>query len=103
MYDHLLNFFLSQPARIVALGRALVRCGSFLTLAGLAARVTAIDVAALVRSGQSQYRDLAQVFPTFPTWWVPESLPAFCVAGLVIGLGVYVALVGKRLGKLIGH
>lgn len=102
MYGQLLEFFLTRPSRIIALGSALTRCAGFVVVAGLAARLVTLDASALVRSGVSQHGELAQVLPTLPTWWVPESVFGFGLAGLGIVCGLYLCVVGKRLRAMLG-
>lgn len=39
---------------------------------------------------------LAAMYADLPTWWIPESVSGFVFAAILIVLGLYLVLVGRK-------
>ena len=77
MVDRLIDYFLSEPRRLVALGAALVRFAGLLLVAGLVGEVATTAVSAVKGLAGAARVDvpLADVLPNYLSVWMPESLP----------------------------
>jgi hypothetical protein len=105
MVDQLLTYFLAQPRRLVALGRALVSAGGFLLLLGVVAHAATASVG-VVRgmAGQTPAEvTLAAVLPSLPTWWVPEGPAGFALASACVVAGLIAARTGSVYERLLTY
>ena len=96
---------LSEPRRIVKLGKALCSTGSFLIIAGLISRTVSVGITVIASLGGRPdiERGLADVYPELLTWWVPESALGYAVGVGLVLLGITVAMTGRRWGRLLDH
>lgn len=104
MLDKLIDYFLSEPPRLVAWGAAMVRCGGFLLVVGLMGRVASTAVSAvkgLARGGRSGVA-LADVLPDYLSVWMPESAVGFGFALLLVAAGLVVARTGRVYQRYLG-
>lgn len=99
MSEPVIEFFYTKPSRIVTLGTAIFRTAAIPFLAALFGRVATVSInilPTLTHSAPDQ-KTLADIFPNFSTWWIPESLPCFFLTILVMSIGLSVAGYGKYL------
>lgn len=99
----LIDFFLSNPGRLVLLGRAIVYGASIPLLAGLIGRVALAGQAAVASIGGRTpvTTDLASLYPTMPTFFVPESVTGFAF-WIAVGLaGVWTVQVGRKWERFL--
>lgn len=101
MYEHLLEYFIGEPRRLIGLGRGLVRSGGFILLVGAIGSVgtTAIDVVQGFGKHAAMEPTLATLYPSLPTWWIPESIIGCLPAILIMTAGITVAELGKKLKR----
>lgn len=102
MLDLLPEFLLTEPRRLMSLGRALLRAGWFILFAGAIGHA-AIRATAAVHSIAKQAgvpNALADIYPSLPTWWVPESLIGCLPALLLVGAGLWLVSLGRQLQRL---
>lgn len=103
--DSVIEWFLERPHRIVDSGRYLFCTGFLLLMAGLWGYVatTSVDaVFSLAHSANPQTnKALADIYPSLPTWWIPESLFGFAISLLLIVVGLVIALVGKKYKRFL--
>ncbi len=104
MFDRILEHFLGEPRRLISLGFAMVRCGGFLMVAGLVgyAATTAVSVARGMATPARPEVPLAEVLPTYLSWWMPESAFGFGLALFLIVGGVVAARTGRAYQRF-GH
>lgn len=57
---------------------------------------------ALQRAGSDQELTLAQLYPDWPTWWIPESAEGFVAWLFVAVVGAYLSYTAKLLQKQYG-
>ena len=102
MWDLIIDYFLAQPSRLVALGRTFVTAGFGILFAGLAGRLATGAEHALqqLRAHGAEVRALAELLPDLWTWWVPETVAGAIPALCLIGFGVWLAVLGRRLERL---
>ena len=105
MYTNLIEFFLLKPSRLIALGRALFQFSSLVIAAGLCARITVTAAAAIQGIGGHKTSDiaLAMLYPSLPTWWVPENVAAYSLCIATAFAGGLLSHYGKALGQLMAH
>lgn len=100
------GWFQEKPQRLIDSGRSLFMVGFVLLLVGLCGYMatTSVNVIVnLVPGAQIQpAKTLAEIYPTLPTWWVPESLLGFMLALVLIVLGIAVAMTGKQYKRMLG-
>ena len=101
MYEYLPEYLLSEPDRIVALGRGLARGGSIWLSVGAIGYAATNAMSAVESIGQQAavLRTLAEIYPSLPTWWVPESVIGCVPALIAICAGVVLASMGKQLKR----
>lgn len=99
----LFDFFLSNPGRLVLLGRAIVYGAWMPLLAGLVSQVALAGQAAAASIGgrTPATSDLASLYPTLPTFFVPESVVGFAF-WIAVGLaGVWTVHVGRKWERFL--
>lgn len=103
MFSVLLDFIICEPRRIVTLGKALCRTGSFLIVAGLIGRAASVSIAVIGSLGgrQGVERSLADIYPTLLTWWVPESALGYAAGAVLMLFGLTVTMTGRRWKRLL--
>ena len=103
MYEQLIEYFLTKPRRLIDFGGACVSVAAILVVSGLLghAETTSISVMKGLASASAPRIELANVFPGYWTWWVPESVLGFCAA-LVLGVVGFAALhYGRKLERFL--
>lgn len=103
MYEALLNYFLNPPARLVNAGKGLLFTGAGLAFIGLIFRVGPIALGGVSRlTGKAtEPLMLAEMYPTIPTWWVPETGWGYTFAAVLICVGFGVQLVGAKFDRAL--
>lgn len=103
MFDTLIEFFLSRPARLVNAGRALFQIGATLIGAGLCGRVATAGLTAIqsISGRVASDSTLAALYPSLPTWWVPENALGYCSCSLVALAGLLLIQFGRTLRRAI--
>lgn len=104
MLERMIDYFLSEPRRLVTLGAALVRSGGFLFVAGFVGHVATTAASAVKGLAGATRVDvpLADVFPDYLSFWMPESVTGFCFALLLVVAGVAAARTGRVYERYLG-
>ncbi len=97
MTDLVLMFLLSQPHRLVAVGRVLYRFAAFQVLAGVVAQVTVAGMRRIAPEGG--YRWMADVWPALPTWWIPETVLGTIGVTSLAAVGLALAYGGRHFER----
>lgn len=105
MLDHLLDYFLTQPRRLVESGRALMGLASFVAVIGVITRVatTAASVVHGMRGASDPASRVADFLPGLPTWWVPETVFGYGLVLLLFGAGFVAVQTGQKYERLLRH
>ncbi len=92
-------FFMNRPERIIALGRSLAYLGWTLIMLALLGNVAKVATGAVWMLGgrASTTKTLADIYPYFPTWWIPESIVGAVPAILMLAVGLTCMQLGKRI------
>jgi len=104
MYEWLMNWFLSQPIRIIHAGSSLFRAGMFLIVAGLLGRVATIGVSAIKSMNRSETSvlSLSDLYPAVPTWWIPESIVGYGLGIILVITGLIIVQTGREMVRALG-
>lgn len=101
MFEMLIDFFIARPGRLTGLGRALLNLGATVLLFGFCGRIATAGVSAIhgLTGGTGLDVSLALLYPTLPTWWVPEGLPGYLASITTIALGLALVQAGKVIDR----
>jgi hypothetical protein len=104
MYEMLIEFFIARPGRLSALGRALFQVSAMILMVGLCGRVAVIATSAIsaMTVPVPPETSLAMLYPSLPTWWVPESFLGYFACALTGVLGLMLVQMGKAIDRAIG-
>lgn len=105
MLEHLVDYFLTRPKRLVALGQMLARTGGFLAVLGVIAHAAtkSLSVVRGMTGGDQTDPTLADLLPGLPTWWVPESAIGFGLAALLFLAGVVELRTGRMYERVLRY
>jgi hypothetical protein len=107
VYEKIVEYFLNKPARLIELGGFVSSIGIVLISAGLLGRIGIIGTTAITTLGSHgnavAEKTLAEIYPTLPTWWIPETLGGGLLAIVIFVLGAWIILVGKKFKRFMEH
>lgn len=103
MYESLLNYFLNPPTRLVNAGKGLFPTGAGLLFVGLIFRVGPIAISAArgLTGKTAEPLMLVDMYPTIPTWWVPETGLGYAFAEVLICIGLGVKRIGTKFARAL--
>jgi hypothetical protein len=88
------------PRRFVVAGKTLLLVGAILVLAAVFARAGLISLNSERAAAKlPAIHTLAEAWPQYPTWLVPEGPVGFTLAGLLVLLGTGLAVLGDAAQK----
>ena len=101
MFEMLINFFVARPDRLTAAGRVLFNLGATILLFAFCGRIATAGVSAIqgLASGTSREISLALLYPSLPTWWVPEGFPGYFACIVTIALSLALVQTGKAIDR----
>lgn len=104
MFDRMLVFFLADPRRLTSLGTAFGWVGGFLLVSGMVGRVItkAVSVVHGITGNRHSEATLGDVLPTYISVWMPESAVGFCLATLMLALGLWFLRTGQAYERQLG-
>lgn len=104
MYEWLIEFFVARPGRLGALGRALFQVSTMILLVGVCGHVAVTATSAIRAMAVSvpPATSLAMLYPSLPTWWVPESFLGYFACMVTAVLGLALVQMGKAIARAIG-
>lgn len=96
-------FLLNPPSRLKALGQMLAWLSSTWIIVGLYLSIgpAVINAMPKVNGVNAAPASLAAMYPTFPTWLVPESPFAFIVLICIWALAVSMAMSAKKFERML--
>lgn len=105
MFEKILDAFLENPKRLVALGEFLITLGYWLGIAGLVGKVatTAVGAITSMANSSASVGTLANIYPSLPTAWVPESAIGFVLTALILSLGLWLKHTGKQFERYLRY
>lgn len=98
MFEETIAFLLNPPARLKALGAILSGGSVALIILGMYLRIGVIGVELIKGIAKVNVGDasLSSLYPGFPTWFIPESVPVFIFLIVIFCIGVYAQLIAKQ-------
>ena len=78
-----------SPARALVLGKAVFLAGAILVLGAVFARASLMGANAdRAEAGLATWRTLAEAYPQYPTWFVPEGPVGFVLSAVLVLAGM---------------
>ena len=89
-----------HPRRAIVLGKTLLLAGSILILGAVFARAGLININADRADARlPPIRTLAEAYPQYPTWVVPEGPVGFSIAAVLVLAGMGLTVVAEKFVK----
>jgi hypothetical protein len=89
-----------SPKQALVLGKVLFLAGAVLILGAVFARAALMNVnAQRAEARQPALQTLAQAYPQYPTWVVPEGPVGFTVSALLVLAGLGVIVLAENAAK----
>ncbi|MBA2962110.1 MULTISPECIES: hypothetical protein [Ramlibacter] len=89
-----------SPRFAMVVGKTLFLAGSILVLGAVFARADLSNLnAQRVQANQAPLHSLAQAYPQYPTWLVPEGPVGFSIAAALVLAGLGVVLLAEKAIK----
>lgn len=102
MFDNVLNYFLTEPRRLESLGGTLASIGVTVILAGLLGHVAVVATGSIGSlAGPRTVKTLAEIYPSLPTWWIPEGVVGGLPALILTASGIWLNVTGKRIRRFL--
>lgn len=103
MLEQITYFFMSRPTRMITLGQLLLKAGiSIIGFALLAKIGTSATEFIVSLNGQLVTdKSLAEIYPTLPTWWIPESFIGTVPAIMLVIAGLWLSATGAQINRYI--
>jgi hypothetical protein len=94
------GFILRSPRMWRVAGAAAFNIAGLFIVCGLIGRAALTAMAAAGAIGkQSDPATLAQMYPTLPTWWIPEGPIGYVTAALIAVGGAWIAVAARKAMK----
>lgn len=92
---------IDRPQTVMFWGRLLTNVGGLASIAGLCGQIAVKATSALSHLGPASppTRTLAELYPSLPIWWVPESAFGYALAIAVAALGIWLVTATKRMNR----
>lgn len=105
MNDFLTNQLLLKPAGMRVLGQVLLQAALVQLLAGAWTHLITASYAIFQSLGGRGGADvaLANIYPMFWTWWIPESAFGFAWVLLLSLLGSWFCFAARHISRLLGE
>jgi hypothetical protein len=95
-----MRWITNSPKLARAIGQGLFSVGGLIVICGFIGRAGMVALNhARAFAKVPPYAGLAEAYPMYPLWWVPEHIVGYVIPGLAAALGIYVALAAKAVLK----
>lgn len=103
MLERLQDYLYSEPGRLSGIGKLLAQFGVFLFLAGAIGHfaTSTINVLPTLAKQPETTKTLADIYPTLPLWWVPETWLGVITSVILAVAGICIALHGKSVDRML--
>jgi hypothetical protein len=89
-----------HPKLAIVLGKTLLLAGSILIVGAVFARAGLININAdRAQAHQPPLRTLAQAYPQYPTWPVPEGPVGFSISAVLVLVGMGLTVLAEQSRK----
>ena len=97
--DWLRSRIARDPRRTIVLGKSLLLAGGILILGAVFARIALINFnAERTQASLAPVRTLAQAYPQYLTWPVPEGPVGFVTAAVLVVAGLALIVLAEQAG-----
>lgn len=106
LFEKLHHYYWSKPKRLISHGMMVCNIAACWLAAGLYAKAGVLGVSVLSTAPQGSNAAQAfigQLYPSMPTWWIPEHSISFFLLIASFGLGAWMAIFGKKLDRLMHY
>jgi len=105
MFERVLDYFMTEPRRLMNLGSTLTSIGTITIVIGLIAHVatTATNVFGNLAGQATAVKSLADIYPSLPTWWIPESIVGGLPVVLLTTAGLVLNATGRQIRRILEH
>ncbi|MBC5764647.1 hypothetical protein [Ramlibacter albus] len=98
--DRIPTLIALHPRRSIVIGKAVLLVGAVMVLCAVFARSSLAGLnEERARAGLSALRTLAEAFPAYPTWFVPETVLGFGIAAALVVAGTTLVTLGEKAAK----
>lgn len=103
MLEQITYFFMSRPTRMIALGQTLLKAGIAIIGFALLANIgtSAMEIIVSLNGQLGTDKSLAEIYPTLPTWWIPESFIGTVPAIMLVIAGLWLNATGEQINRYI--
>lgn len=103
MLEQITFFFISKPKRMIFVGELLFKAGAAIIVLAFLANVgtSAIEHIGGLTGQPATAKSLAEIYPTLPTWWIPESFVGAIPAIFMVITGLWLIVSGRQINKHI--
>lgn len=103
MFEQIEDYFYDEPERITQSGKWMIMTGAFLMVAGTIGQVVvrAANTLLVLAKQTDPTKVLADIYPTLPLWWVPESWLGIFFSVAAIAIGIAVNAYGKKFERIL--
>lgn len=96
----LLSRVARHPRHAIVLGKTLLLAGSILIVTAVFARAALVNANAdRAQAKLAPLHAVAQLYPDFPTWIVPEGPVGFAISAALVLAGLGLTLLAEKAGK----
>ena len=89
-----------SPKRAIVLGKTLLLAGSILIVGAVFARAGLLNINADRAAAKlPALHTLAEAYPQYPTWLVPEGPVGFGISALLVLVGMTLTVVAEKAAK----
>jgi hypothetical protein len=89
-----------HPKRAIVIGKAMLLAGGILVVGAVFARAGLLNTnAERAQAGLPALRTLAQAYPQYPTWLVPEGPVGFGITAILVLAGMGLTVLGEKAAR----
>lgn len=96
-------WLISRPVIIIKTGACLLSAGFFFLIVGLFNLLMKVALSPFGSLPAGQESGLVAIFPSIPTWWIPEAAFGFGLALILIVMGYLLVHEGKKLKRVMDY
>ncbi|MGZ5198261.1 MAG: hypothetical protein ACXWC4_00690 [Telluria sp.] len=96
------DYFYEKPGRLMTLGKAIALLGAGLLVAAAWGNVAtgSINILPTLAGQPSTSKTLADIYPTLPLWWIPESGWGLFAAFALVVIGLLANARGRWIERI---
>lgn len=102
MLSRLVDYFYEKPGRLRAVGKVIALAGAGLLFAAAWGNVVtgSLNILPSLGTHPAISQTLADIYPTLPLWWIPESGWGLFAAVVIVAIGLFANARGRWIDRL---